>query len=681
MERIIYILAFLAVTTTSFGQARKALSLYNNKRYAQAIPYFKKVIKKDNSTKYKTKLADCYRKTNKLKKAEALYSKIVQRKHYSSKIMLYYGDVLMGLGKYPEAKSWYLKYTAKNPKDKKGQLKADACDYIKSIKPYFSNVEFVKIPFNSEADDSNPIIFRDKIYFASDRKKGFNLLKKKSGWTGRDFMRIYSVDIQDDSTFSAASSLPNRINNLNKNTGKPSFSRKGDFYFTKNTNKVSKDGTYKLHIFHAQLQPNGSWSKPDELPFCQRSINYLHPSISEDGKTLFFASNRKGGEGKMDLFISEKHGDTWGIPYNIGSKINTPSHEAFPFIHPSGKLFFSSKGHNGFGGFDIFVSEKNDKGFWQEPINLGAPVNSSGDDIGFFADSLMQRILFSSTRTSGNDDVFMGLLKPSSSLATNPTPIKILVTQTSDTLISTENLTTQDYKTVLIDKTSHDFVATEPKTNTSETKQEQTSLVIIQDEQITRINSASDTTLTKRTLKTRQDNKTALPYHEIVSDQQPTQTLKTSQDYVIVPNNKNQQEIQTSPMTQDYGNFKISYENAYAIFGITIMQGDTILLAAPSFPQASTIVPYFLTAQLDQLIPAMYLSKDLQFDIYYCSKEQSKDNIAQRRADAIAQYLITKEIPKTKITATGIDLNTSENFPIFADFKNIVILARASTNQ
>ena len=179
MKRIIYIFIFTALTFSVFGQSRKALNLYKEKRFAQAIPYLEKMVKKDDSSKWKSKLAECYRKTNQLAKAEGLYSQIVQRKHYSSKIMLHYGEVLMGLGKYEEAKKWFLKYAEKNPKDKKGLLKAEACDYVKTIKPYFSKVEFTSVPFNTDADDSNPIMYGGKLYFSSDRKKGFNVLKKK----------------------------------------------------------------------------------------------------------------------------------------------------------------------------------------------------------------------------------------------------------------------------------------------------------------------------------------------------------------------------------------------------------------------------------------------------------------------------------------------------------------------
>ncbi len=581
MKRIIYIFIFTTLTFSVFGQSRKALNLYKEKRFAQAIPYLEKMVKKDSSTKWKTKLAESYRKTNQLKKAEAIYSQIVKRKHYNNRTMLRYGEVLMGLGKYEEAKTWFLKYAEKYPKDKNALLKAEACDYVKTIKPYFSKVSFLPVPFNTDADDSNPFVYKEKIYFSSDRKKGFNVLKKKSGWTGRDFMRIYQVEQIDDTTFTEAKPLPSKINNLNKNTGKPSFDANGEFYFTRNTNKVSKDGTYKLHIYHSRLSPKGSWEKAEELSFCQLSINYLHPSVSKDGKTLYFASNRKGGEGGMDIFVSEKHGDRWSIPVNLGRKINTPDHEAFPFIHPSGKLFFSSKGHSGLGGFDIFVSEQNEQGYWQKPVNLGAPINSSGDDIGLYADSLLHVALFSSTRASGNDDIYM-----------------CQVDTTQYSLAQNDSQTTEH-------------------------------------------------------LSAQKESNSIPPNDSLTTDQLSAQKEPTPQDTTAT--------IQL-------------YQQKYKEYGIQLMEGDTILLVAPTYKEDEIKVPTFLAGQLDQLVPAMYFSDELLFDIYTFYTAEATNELAQQRADAIQTYLIQRHIPEYKVDAKSLAMESSENLPIFAETKKIVIL-------
>lgn len=558
MKQIAILFFFLWLSFASFGQSRKALSLYKNQRYSEAIPYLLKTIEKDSGTKYKIKLADCYRRTNQLEHAAKLYAQIVKRKHFSKKTFIYYGETLMGLGQYDEAKSWFLKYSELNPKDNLGTLKAEACDYVKTIKPYFSNVIFEDIPFNSNADDSNPTIYKDKIYFSSDRKSGFNPLKKKSGWTGRDLMKIFAVDILD-STFTDAKPISNRINNLNKNTGKPSFSDNGDCYFTRNSS-ISKGGTYKLHIFHSKLTGT-KWNKPEELSFCQVSINYLHPAVSHDGKTLIFASNRSGGEGGMDLFVSTRHGSRWTRPSNLGPVINTKGHEGFPYIHPSGRLFFSSKGHKGFGGFDIFVSEQDIRGNWSTPINLGQPINSSKDDIGFFLDNKMQKALFSSNRKGDNDDIFMCQV---------------------------------------------------------------------------------DTT------------------HTVDSDSIDLAIDSDSIDLAI-----------------DSG-FVEKYLDAFTINDIKLLAGDTIYLVAPDYAEDKYDVPEYLSQQLDLLVPAMYFSTDLKFEILCFTDESSSaippSVIIKKRANGIKKYLESKHIPEKQLTASGLSLSKSKNNVTFANKKNIIIL-------
>ncbi len=585
----------------AYGQ-RKANNLFKNDRFAEAIPYFEKALKKENATKIQSKLATCYRKTNQLQKAEVLYSEIVQRKHYSTKVMLYYGEVLMGLGRYDEAKTWFLKYAEKKPKDKTGQLKAAACDYVKTIKPYFTSVKFIPIPFNSDADDSNPTFYKGKIYFASDRKVGFNVLKQKSGWTGRDYTRIYQVDWPGSNVFSAPEALPFRINSLNKNTGKPSFSRKGDVYFTRNTNKASKDGTYKLHIYHTRLLPNGKWEKPKELSFCQLSINYLHPSISEDGRTLFFASNRKGGEGGMDIFKSEKIGSSWSKPIALGVPINTSDHEAFPFIHPSGKLFFSSKGHNGFGGFDIFVSSRDEHGMWQKPINLGTPINSSRDDIGFYTDSLMQMALFSSTKGGNNDDIYLC-----------------------------------HFDTLLAQKRTIEVSDSNPKGGRS---------------------SDGDAIEEK--------NENSPIQNKTIDDSNGVVELQLG----IVESD------------EDLPSPTINYQEKYTQYGIELFEGDTIVLAAPAYATDNYEVPSFLAKQLDQLVPAMYLTKGLAYEIYCFSDEGadifSQETLVDKRAEAIKAYFLEKNISEHQIKVIGISTNNAEIIPTFAEKDKIFILVASS---
>ena len=146
---------------------------------------------------------------------------------------------------------------------------------------------------------------------------------------------------------------------------------------------------------------DGQWSTPDALPDHINTQNWeSQPCVSSDGRELFFVSRRSGN---ADIYRSVRHADgTWGEPQNLGEPINTKGTEMAPFLHPDGRtLYFSSDKHVGMGGFDLFMSRRNDEGQWQQPINLGFPINTSGDEINFFVAADGKTAFISSQREGG----------------------------------------------------------------------------------------------------------------------------------------------------------------------------------------------------------------------------------------------------------------------------------------
>ncbi len=166
-----------------------------------------------------------------------------------------------------------------------------------------------------------------------------------------------------------------------------------------------KDVNNPLGIFSGRLSENVIY---DIKPFEYNSTEYnvAHPSLSSDGKYLFFASDMPGGQGRSDLYYCEKADGKWGAPVNMGSKVNSPSRENYPFSHPSGRLYFSSDRQGGeawLGGMDIYYTSLI-SGEWEEPVALPAPINSTSDDFAFTADDNLQEGYF--TRFNGrNDDI------------------------------------------------------------------------------------------------------------------------------------------------------------------------------------------------------------------------------------------------------------------------------------
>jgi hypothetical protein len=140
----------------------------------------------------------------------------------------------------------------------------------------------------------------------------------------------------------------------------------------------------------------------------------MHPAISPDGKELFFTSDKPGGEGGTDIYVATRTAKGWGVARSLGNMVNTPSNEGFPFMHPDGRhLFFCSKGHAGFGGFDIFVTQRDAYGNWANPINVGKPINSPSDDISICIAKDNKHGMFTSSRDGGDDDIFLFNVKTS----------------------------------------------------------------------------------------------------------------------------------------------------------------------------------------------------------------------------------------------------------------------------
>jgi outer membrane protein OmpA-like peptidoglycan-associated protein len=174
---------------------------------------------------------------------------------------------------------------------------------------------------------------------------------------------------------------------------------------------IYKDDNGDGNIYYSKLDGD-TWQAPIKLSDNINSKSWeSHASISSDGNTLYFTSNRKGGYGGRDIYFSRKlpNGE-WGLPINMGPKINTPYDEEGPFIHPDNRtLFFSSKGHNSMGGFDVFISLKDENGNWSQAMNLGYPLNSSDDDVFYVLSADGKRAYYSSIKEDsyGDKDIYV----------------------------------------------------------------------------------------------------------------------------------------------------------------------------------------------------------------------------------------------------------------------------------
>jgi tetratricopeptide (TPR) repeat protein len=413
---------------------KRANKAYTQGSYAVAIPLFEKMLIAKASAKtekgkqrpmsesrvivLKTKLANCYRILNQAEKAAPLFKSIVEKETLAKPIDFYnYGEVLMMLGKYDSAKIQFQAFAQLNPDDPLAQQALLNAVQVKNWLPLFPSVQLMPFALNTAADENSPLIFREKMVFASDRNSGFKLFKGKNTTTGRDFINLWEVEtpaqgtvFSDSSAFQKPRLFSYKVNETQKNTANASISADGStLVFCQNNRDENRSGNYFMQIYSANSTDSGQhWRQIERLDFCSPDVNYLYPCISPDGKTLFFAAERADGKGGLDLYASARNTkNEWSRPQNLGEKVNSSGHESFPFAASSDTLYFCSKGWGGFGGFDIFRSLKNaETGEWSAAQNLGTPFNSSYDDLSFCFSPTKKWGAFASNRAGMGDDIF-----------------------------------------------------------------------------------------------------------------------------------------------------------------------------------------------------------------------------------------------------------------------------------
>lgn len=269
---------------------------------------------------------------------------------------------------------------------------------------------------NSKSRDYGPVFYRNGLVFASNYKKN----GAQNQRTGETFSELYFAPF-DPNGIPANRQMFSIDINSKLNEGPATFSRDNKtMFYTQNNQKggvqkADRSGVVRLKIYEAHRGPV-DWIPQGELPFNDNSYSCLHPSLSADGKRLYFASDMPGGEGGYDIYYSDRLPEGgWTAPVNVGPPVNTPKSEITPFIHPNGTLFFASNGHDtNLGGLDIFYLEE--KSGERTAVNMDAPYNSKEDDFGFIIDDELRHGFFSSDRapddrglngTVGKDDIWM----------------------------------------------------------------------------------------------------------------------------------------------------------------------------------------------------------------------------------------------------------------------------------
>ncbi|HHH49722.1 MAG TPA: hypothetical protein ENK52_01945, partial [Saprospiraceae bacterium] len=264
---------------------------------------------------------------------------------------------------------------------------------------------------NTEQLEFSPAFYQNGIVFISSRD-----LQKEETTNKEVFFDLFYSEFDGNGQPTKAEKFSLMVNSK-AHEGPVTFNKEGTkIYFTRSNlknGKPKKDSHYKVRLkIYEASKGKFDWENIRELPFNSKNFSVAHPSLSPDGKWLFFVSDMPGGFGGKDIYKVEKQGDSWGKPINLGDQINTAKEESFPFIHDSGILFFSSDGHSGAGGLDIFQAEEKN-GKWGNVKNLGQPFNSPADDLGLILNTSGTKGFFTSSRKGGKggDDIYQFEIK------------------------------------------------------------------------------------------------------------------------------------------------------------------------------------------------------------------------------------------------------------------------------
>lgn len=393
----------LSASSISLGQLKKANSFFNQENYSDAITSYQKVLKKDGSNiEANQNIAFAYRKLKDYPNAEIYYAKATEINPDESSNHYYYGQSLKTNNKVKEAKIQFEKFVSKNPNSFMGKLMVQSCGDIGEWEIEDKAFEVLNLKnINTENADFCPLVFNDGIVFVSER--GVDLVNENHyGMSNKPYLSIFFA--REDKQYKKAKRFSNNLNSLYHDGPVSISTDKKIIYFTRVDKKEQgKTYTNRLKVFSATLDGK-KWKKI--TPFAYNSVDYsvAHPWISEDGSKLFFASDMQGGHGGMDIYVCQKVGEGWGKPINLGKGVNTTENDVFPY-YKNGTLYFSSDGHSGYGGLDIYAVKEED--LWQNPKNLKAPLNSPKDDFGiFYKDD--ENGYFSSNREGGlgSDDIY-----------------------------------------------------------------------------------------------------------------------------------------------------------------------------------------------------------------------------------------------------------------------------------
>ena len=410
MNKTYITLSLMLLLTASYGQnsaTAKADKLFESYQYVAAIDEYSKLAEGKNGNEYiYTQLADSYYNVFDAENASKWFAKATAKGKADAETYYRYAQTLKVLGKYQEANKQMDVFAKMIPSDARAKEHLANPNYIPSLANNSKLFDVAQTNINSKGQsDFGALLTNDNtLYFASTR----NVSNKTDNWNKQPYLDIYQATRDEKGTFSE----PSQVKELNTpfHDGPITLSADGNTMFfardghsegqfekNKKANiKVGQQGIYKA------TKVDGKWTNVEALPINSTNYSVTNPSLSKDGKTLYFASNMPNGLGESDIWKVSVDANGYGKPQNLGPNLNTADRENFPFIDDDNTLYFASTGRQGLGGFDVFKADMNSS---SAAKNLGKPVNTEKDDFAFSFNKSQNVGYFSSNR-NGNDAIY-----------------------------------------------------------------------------------------------------------------------------------------------------------------------------------------------------------------------------------------------------------------------------------
>ena len=410
------ILTLLIITLISFSNlvaqnnsTKKADRLFDRFEFVKAAEEYLKLANDEANDYYViSRLADSYYNIFDTKNAEKWFEKIVEENDIE--IIYKYTQMLKANGKYKESNIWMTKFSEMKPYDSRAVAFRNTPNYIDKIVEKGKKFNIQNLSINSEYSDFGSTMFNNKLYFISSEEPGF--LEKPYSWSNEGFLNIYSSYINENGSYLERVEFDDL--NSKYHEGVITFMTDGNTaYFTRESyfekeyekSEDSKTKYSQLYIYRASKQ-NGKWSSIESLKINDQNYSNKNPMIGPKGEYLYFSSNMPGGYGQYDIYKAKINEDgSIGDPLNLGQKINTEGQEGFPFMSEDKIIYFSSDGHLGLGGLDVFYS-KNIDTKWSNVRNVGIPVNSGADDFAFMINGDDGYISSNRPGGVGKDDIY-----------------------------------------------------------------------------------------------------------------------------------------------------------------------------------------------------------------------------------------------------------------------------------